>query len=154
MAHLGKAQVLNTTGSWSPIVNAAQVSEAGMDYPSSYAIQSSANQTLIDLQRGGGFFAAYWSNWRVDVRKSDFLWDSRLKLEVRRSGTGNGQGLFFAPSIAGGTNYITLSNGNSQFFSGNGVFTNIPIQYRLSGFSVLIPVQNYSTEVVYTLIDL
>jgi hypothetical protein len=131
------SQVLNSTGSWSPQVNASQVSEAGLDYPNTYAIQSSANQTLIDLQRGGSFLAAYWSSWRVDVRKVDFLWDSRLKLEIRRSGTGNGQGFFFAASISGGTNYQQLTNGNTQFFTGNGIFTGIPIQYRLSGFSVL-----------------
>lgn len=152
---VASAQILNTTGSWFSTVNSGQVSEAGLDYPSTYSIQSSQNQTFLELQRGGGLFAAYLNSWRVDVRKSDFLWDNRLKLEVRRTGAGNGQGLWiWGPTITGGTNYINVSNGNSQFFNGSGIYTNIPLQYRISGFSVLIPVQNYSTEVVFTLIDL
>lgn len=150
-----QAQVLNSMGSWTPTIDPSQISEAGMDYPNTYNIQSTANQTTIELQRGGGFFATYLSQWRVDVSKNDVQWDNRLRLEIRRTGNGNAQGFWiFSTSITGGTNYIPVGNVSSQFFTGNGIFVNIPIQYRLSGFSVLMPAQNYSTDVVFTLIDL
>ncbi|SOE22181.1 hypothetical protein SAMN06298216_2631 [Spirosomataceae bacterium TFI 002] len=147
----GNSQVLSSTGSWSPTIASGQISEAGLDYPSTYALQSSANQTLINLQRSGSFFDVYFGNWRVDVRKSDINWDSRLKLEIRRSGNGNGS---FFSSINGGGGYQQLNNNIVNFFNGSGFYSNIPIQYRISGFSVLIPVEEYRAEVVFTLIDL
>ena len=63
--------------------------------------------------------------------------------------------IYFLGIICGGLAYLAFSNlMEAAFFTGNGSFTNIPIQYKLSGFSVLLPVQIYSTDVIFTLIEL
>lgn len=148
-------QSIRVNGSWTPSVSATAITEAGNDYGSSYVVESLPNQTLVDLQRGGSFFQIYLSNWRVDISRNDINWDNSLQLEARRTGNGNGTGWWiFAPSISNGTAYQAVQPANSSFFTGNGIYRNIPIQYRIRGLSVLIPVDTYSTEVVYTLLEL
>ena len=134
------AQTIQVTGS-NPVISSASVTEAGLDYTSGASIQSSASQTTISLAPGGGFWGYYFGAWRVDVRKVNTNWDNRLKIYARR--TSNGSGFF------GG-----IQNVNQSFFDGSGYRNNITIQYSISGFSVLIPVDTYSTTVMYTLIDL
>lgn len=152
-----KGQVFQVSGSgtWSPTVSTTAITEAGRDYGNSYALESLSNQTLINLQRSGSFFQVYLSSWRVDISRSDVNWNNNLQLEVRRTGNGTGTGWWiFAPNIANGTNYQPVSTASSQFFTGNGIYRNIPIQYRIRGLSVLIPADTYSTNVVYTFLEL
>lgn len=155
LSYFTQGQVIQTVGSWNPNISSNAIVEAGLNYATDYNVESLRNQTNVSLQRGGGFFGVYIGSWRVDISKVDLNWDSRLRLEVRRTGTGNGTGWwFFAPAISNGTVYQQIQNNATPFFQGNGVFTNIPIQYRISGLSVLIPAGNYSTTVVYTLLEL
>ncbi len=146
------AQYIQALGSWNPVVNANVITEAGNDYPSNFQIESANNQTLINLSRGGGFFSVYFGNWEVRVSKNDIRWHNDLKLDVLR--TGSGTGSIFSSITNGNINYQEISGNPRELFRGVGIFSNIPIKYRIRGFSVLIPVDTYSTTVIYTLIDL
>lgn len=145
------AQTIQVTGSnWNPVISSASVTEAGLDYTSDASVQSSSSQSTISLAPGGGFLGYYFGAWRVDVRKVNTNWDNRLKIYARR--TSNGSGFF--GGIQNGTSYQEIQNVDQSFFDGSGYRNNITIQYSISGFSVLIPVDTYSTTVMYTLIDL
>ncbi|MCP9767882.1 hypothetical protein EGI22_08155 [Lacihabitans sp. LS3-19] len=150
MSKKGVSQYLNTSGSWYPNVASNVIAEAGLNYNTTYKIQSQTNQTMLNLSLGGGIFNTLFNGWQVDVSRSDIHWNSNLKLEVKR--TSNGTGSIFS-SISGGTIDQQVLTSNSSFFNGVGNFSNISVQYQISGFSVLIPVDTYSTTVIFTLID-
>ncbi len=144
------AQSITVSGSWNPAINAKAITEAGNDYASGYAIESAANQSSINLTLGGGFFNILFNAWRVDVQRSDILWHSSLVLETRRTSNGTGS---FLGSIANGTAYQRVNTNAQSFFDGTGSYNNVNIQYRISGMSILTPVNTYSTSVIFTLID-
>ncbi len=146
-----KAQFITVSGSWSPSVSNTQISEAGLNYAGSST--SLSNQVLIRVMRSTSFFSGLLS-WRVDVSKSDINWNNSLVLSNVRTGNGTFQSTFFSSGISGGTTFQTITNANTPFFSGNGNIINIPIQLQLSGYSVLIPAGNYSTNIIYTLVAL
>jgi hypothetical protein len=134
-----QAQTLTVTGNWSLSISASSLTEAGSDFAGTYT--SASNQTYIDIDDKKKNYS-----WQIDVRKSDINWNPSLLLSVRRTGNGNHSGQ--APS--GGTTLIQLSNSNQEFFRGRKDNFDIPIEYRLSGVSVTIPSQSYSTTVIYT----
>lgn len=144
------AQNISVAGTWNPSVNANNITEAGLDYSSSYFVESAANQSTISLTLGGGFFNILFNTWRVDIRRSDILWHSSLVLEARRTSNGTGSIL---SSISGGSVYQPLNLSSASFFQGQGSYNGINIQYKISGMSVLTPVNTYATNVVFTLID-
>jgi hypothetical protein len=132
---------ISVNGSWNASVSSIVVIEAGNDYDVGYFIESSTNQTNISIN------ADKKVNWRVSVSKSDILWDSRFVLEVKRNETPQ------TAKINGGLTYFPITNLSTYFFDEQKSQNNIPIQYKLSGLSVLIPSGNYSTNVVYTVMD-
>lgn len=138
-------QNISSTGNWSYNVPASTISEAGNNYNGN--ISSNVNQTLLDLA-GMGFYTTY----RVDVRHSGTL-PAPLTLQVMRTGDGVKSGF---GGISGGTAYQNVTNSNIQFFTGwnflGGTYMNVPIQYNLTGVSVLIPAGSYATTVTYTII--
>lgn len=142
-----KAQTISASPGWTYTLSSSDISEAGNDY--NVNIESAANQTLVDVVTN--YIGNY--NFKVAVEKIDNNWNSQLTLSVRR--TGNGSGGWFA-GISGGTNYIQLSStpqllysGNTGYFSGG--YFDVPVQYRVQGLSLLVPAQNYSTTVRYTI---
>ncbi len=137
------SQRITFTGNltWAPIIPNTLISEAGNDY--SGTISSAANQIFIRIRGLNG------SPWRVDISKSDTNWNSSLILRAQR--TGNGIGGF---GISGGTIAQTITNFNTPFFSGNNNINSIPIQFHITGYSLLIPAGTYSSSVIFTLIDL
>jgi hypothetical protein len=138
------SQTISASPGWSFSVPSGTIGEAGTDYSISPA--SAANQTLISIS-GFSIFETY----AVTVHKIDTDWNSALTLQVQR--TGNGTTGFFG-STNGGAAYISLTNSPQAFFNGNIGFANnknnVPVQYRIQGASVLLPVKTYSTTVVYT----
>lgn len=144
------AQNITVSGSWNPVVNSSIITQAGQDYPTGYAVESASSQSSINLTLGGGLFNVLLNGWRVDVQRDDILWPSGLVLETRR--TTNGTGTSFS-SISGGTAYQVVNPNANSFFQGLGAFNNIKIQHRISGMSILTPVNTYSTSVIFTLID-
>lgn len=138
---------ITLTGNWVFSVSATDISEAGRDFTGTHL--SAANQVLVDIFRTQGNSPF---NWKVDVRKSDVDWVPSLQLFVRRTGDG------YAPngssSISGGITFQLLTNTNQAFFNGRRNYYDIPIQFQLSGVSVLLPSKTYSTTVMYTVTEL
>ncbi|MFC3812078.1 hypothetical protein [Lacihabitans lacunae] len=144
-------QYINTVGSWYPSVSSSTISDAGLDYTSGLKVQSASSQTSISLSLEGGIFNILFNNWQVEVNRFDSNWNSNLSLEVRR--TSNGSGTIFG-SISGGTIFQEVTPNSKSFFNGVGNYSGIGIQYQISGLSVLIPADTYSTTVMFTLIDI
>lgn len=139
------SQTLTITGSWTSTLATSNITEAGLDYSSTYNIVSSVSQSLLTVNSAKNSVAF------VYVQKSDTSWDTRLILSALRTGSGTGNNGF---SVTNGTTYQTVSNVPTYFFEvrpnvGTRV-SNIPIQYKISGFTVLLPVKAYTTTLLYT----
>ena len=139
-----KSQSLHLMGSWSISVPSSSISEAGNDYNTT--LTSSLNQTLLDIS-----VPVTNISWRVDVHKQDSFWNASLILWIHKTGDGGGEsGSSIIP--IGFTPYQQVSNLEQLFFAGTKNHVNIPVQYEIQGLSVLIPSENYNTNVIYTLI--
>ena len=135
---------ISVTGSWnSVVINQANLSAgAGSDlFP---YVESSSNQGLMSISNTGGL----GDNWRVDVRRSDSVWDTAVAISVLRSGDGSGPG-----SLFGGTGYVTIGTTDSTFFSGAGDCADIPLQFKLNGLSIDVAPNTYSTTLTFTVVD-
>ncbi|GGM95293.1 hypothetical protein GCM10010967_30890 [Dyadobacter beijingensis] len=133
--------VINSGTSWSIPSLASTITKAGKNYE--HIETSSASQTLVKVNALLG--------WTVTAHLSSTSnWDSALKLSVQR--TGNGTGIAI---LSGGTTYIQLTSTPQTFFTGLLNLTahrdNIPIQYKIEGLSVTLPVKTYTTTVTYTI---
>lgn len=135
-----EATDISVSGSWSETINADDLIDgAGSDLLSTY--QNSGGDISLTLSNGS-------SNWRVDVKRSDTIWSSNFSLGVRRVSSGSGG------TVSGGTTYLTIRTIDSEFFTGSGSPSGIDLQLRLSGVSIAIPVDIYSTTITYTVVDI
>ena len=106
-------------------------------------------ENLNDLALSISTTTGIEDNWRVDVRRSDTLWHSSLTLSVKRTGDGLGSGL-----ISGGLSYLPVDVMDTSFFSGSGDRSGINLGIQLSGMSVSVPPNNYSTTLTFTVVDI
>lgn len=132
---------INSGTTWSVSSLSSTITKAGKNYE--HIETSSASQTLFRVNA-----AIAWSITAHLSTTSN--WDSSLKLYVQR--TGNGTGIAI---VTGGTTYMQLTATPQLFFSGLlNVFANrdnIPVQYKIEGLSVMLPVKTYTTTVTYTI---
>ena len=134
---------ITATGSWSRTIDASDLaSGAGSDLVGIY--ESAVNATVLTLLNTTG----NTDNWRIDVRRSDSTWHGDFILYIQRTSDGTGGG-----SISGGLSYTAIGTTDSQFFSGAGDRSSVNLQYKLTGMSVSIPPNTYSTTVVFTVVD-
>lgn len=136
------AQTISINGgtTWSIPTLSSTITKAGKNYE--HIETSGTSQTLLKVN---AVLA-----WSITAHLSTTSnWDSSLKLSVQR--TGNGTGIAI---LTGGTTYIQLTSTPQAFFSGLLNLTasrdNIPIQYKIEGLSVMLPVKTYTTTVTYT----
>ncbi len=130
---------ITVTGQWSLTIDQSHlVSGPGSDLIDTY--ESATNQVLINVNGPD-------RTWRVDVHRVDITWHSDFILEVRRQA--NNQ-------IIGGLTYQIITPVAQQFFRSNNRrrVNNIRVQFRLSGVSININPNTYSTTVVYTLVNI
>jgi hypothetical protein len=133
---------IDVAGSWAYSIPATNIADAGLDFTGTYT--SGANQVLLSIYNSGGNNYRY----RVDVRRSDISWKSKIKVWGRRTGDGipsNG-----GARVWGGQSYKKITKSNKVFFQGKKDSSDIPIQYQLRNISVLIPAKSYSTTIIYT----
>jgi len=131
---------ITITGSWSETIDASDLQAgAGSDLIDTY--ESASNTVAIDIIAP--------TNWRVDVKKSDTNWHANSQLYVRRTSDGSGSG-----SISGGTSYQEITDTDQSFFNGTIDRSNITGQLKLTGVSVQIPVDTYTTTVYYTVVEI
>ena len=139
-----KSQSLTVTGGWSTTLAVSNITEAGNNYPSG-SLTSTVNQSLVRVTSATNSVAF------VSIQKSDTSWDSRLIISARRTGTGTGSSGF---TTTNGTTAQIITNVPQSFFEvrpGTGTqVTNIPIQYLITGYTVLLPVKAYTTTLIYT----
>jgi hypothetical protein len=135
---------LTTTGSWSRTITAADLrSGAGSDLYDTQ--ESSTDEVTLDISSATGA----GDQWRVDVHRLDATWPSGVHLWVRRTGDGSGSG-----SISGGASYHEITTSDSEFFSGFGDRSDINLQFRITGMSLSVPPDAYSSSVSYTVVDI
>ena len=135
---------ITVTGSWSRTIDALDLqSGAGSDLNSSY--ESAADAVSINISATTGASDA----WRVDVRKTDTNWHNNFYLYVQRTSDGTGSG-----SISGGGSYQEITDTDQSFFSGSGDRSDIDFQLKLTGVSLQISPDTYTTTIYYTVIDI
>ncbi|HKJ06279.1 MAG TPA: hypothetical protein VJ970_02310 [Flavobacteriaceae bacterium] len=137
------SQKIITTGGWTDTFNASSINIAGKDYDANYL--SATNQTTIDAQPKGSGKRNSNKSAEIHIHKTDIDWHPDLKLEAKVTSQIHGNQT--------GTNFQDITDFERFFFEINYKVDNIPIQYRITGLSVTLPVKNYTTEVVYTIFD-
>lgn len=132
------------TGGWTDLViNSSHLrGGAGSDLVDSF--ESNANATMISIT--GTSDAS--DVWEVQIRKSTSSWPSDAILSVERTGDGGGGG-----SIDEGTSYIAVGESDVTFFRGSGDRTNVPVRYKISGLSIMVPPGTYSALITFTVVD-
>ncbi|MDZ7877124.1 MAG: hypothetical protein U5L45_05615 [Saprospiraceae bacterium] len=146
--HTAQSQKIDANQGWAVAIPIGTITEAGNDYAASTI--SPTAQTLIDFKTNRG------TGYLISVQKIDIDWDVNLSLWVKRNGNGNGVGGNSVP-MTGGETFIQLTNVLQDFFYNGAIVSrnrqNVPIQYKILGYSVLLPVKTYITTVVYTISD-
>ena len=134
---------ITSSGDWLEVIDSSDlISGAGSDLKSSY--ESAQNATVLSISGSQDPLDA----WHVNIRRIDSTWHNNFILYARRTSDGTGNG-----SISDGTSYIIVDTTDSFFFSGSGDRSGINIQYKLEGMSIQIPPNNYSTNIVFTVVD-
>ncbi|QRQ99867.1 hypothetical protein [Dyadobacter sandarakinus] len=133
--------ISNSSGStWSVATLSSTITSAGKNYE--HVETSAASHSLFKVNALLG--------WTISVQQTaTATWDPSLKLFVRRTGDGTGGAI-----INGGTTYIQVSSTTQSFFGGllglSFARDNVPVQYKIEGLSVTLPVKTYSTTILYT----
>jgi len=132
---------LTITGSWYVSVDATHLQAGpGSDLDPTHA--SSVDQVRVDIQNTN-------RSWVVYVRMTPTLWHPYLSLSLRRTTEGSGPGW-----ISGGTSWLELDEVNQQLFDGYKQRRDVRVQCEVSGVSVNVPPETYTTTVVYTIMEL
>src|SRR5690606_20128383 len=143
----GFTQTITVSGSnWNINTNSTpsftQPTEAGNDYSGTY--ESPSNQVLISVA-----VPILLGSGKVSVRyEPDPLWHSSLIIETRKTGNGSSLCLLCSITPSGVSTYQVVTTQDTEVFRVFAVldlanFSNIPIQFRLSGVSVTLPVDEY-----------
>lgn len=135
----GQGINITVTGNWMKTIAASDISEAGNDYPTAYT--SNTNQTLLTINPTNNKKQII-----VYVKRSDIAWHTALTLKVKRTGSGTTPNSI----IGGGLIYQAITNLDANFFTCEGYNTFVPLQYEITGISVVLPVQSYATTITYT----
>jgi hypothetical protein len=134
------SQSVSVSGSWTRTTSASDITEAGNDYVGTYT--SSTTQTRITISNGSK------DKTRVEVRKENNFsdWHPNLILQIKCTNR--------IKVDSGGNNFQTITDNDAFFLTTKaGNQTNIPLQYTISGISVLLPVKDYTTTIWFTVYD-
>ena len=135
---------ISMAGTWSVNIGSADlVAGVGSNLPDAW--ESETNQGVLAITNTTGDT----DNWRVDISRSDANWPAALTIYVRRTSDGVGLG----GSISGGLAYQAVDVDSSAFFSGSGDRTGVDVQLKVTGVSLAIQPNAYSTSIVYTVVD-
>lgn len=126
-------------GNWMKTIDASDISDAGNDYAGAYT--SNIDQTKMTIIPKN-----YGKTIIVSVHKQDIAWNDALTLEIRRTSDGT----YIYTDINEGLIFQTITNNDTYFFNCTGPYVDVNLQYQIKGISVLLPVQSYSTQVMFT----
>jgi hypothetical protein len=129
---------LSITGNWMERVTSANlIRGAGSNLIHEFvSAPGGTTLTISNLPPG--------STWRLFARKADSTWKDKLLIHVRRT---SGE----SAKIRGGDAYVQITNADTEIFSGTGNQAGIALQTKLSGMSIKIPPDTYSTSIIFTL---
>ena len=99
--------------------------------------------TTLDIVNTGSL-----GKWRIDVKRTDATWNNNLKLYVKRISDGSGGG-----TVSGGLSLIEITGSDSPFFTGIGDRSGLALSYELSGMSVAVAPNMYSTSVSFVAVS-
>lgn len=127
-----------TNSGWSKTISVSDIAEAGNDYAGTYV--SSNNQTKITISP-----RRKNNTTVISIRKEyDFGdWHPNLDLQIKRTDINNSDS-------NGGLLFQTITDMDAVFFETKGTQKEIPLQYKINGISVLLPVQDYTTTIIFT----
>ena len=124
---------------------------AGEDFVST--LTSDEDQSKVTIEVGpANFYYMFFNSWSLSVERSGGKWDNDLELYIRRTGSGQSAGFFFA-NISGGESFVRINRSSREFFRGNGYRYDVPIQLEIRGISLTIPTDTYSTDLIFTVLD-
>lgn len=140
--------VVSQVSTWKKDVDAADLSipnEAGADLNST--VETSPNFNQLDIRN-----LADAKGWKISVSRQDINWPAAFTLSVKRTSNGipcvTCAGVNTGSSVSG---YIPLGTLEQDFIFGNGEVSNIGLQFKIDGISLVVDAQSYSTEIMYTL---
>jgi len=130
------------------------INKAGEDFSSSIESESSVSVS-VDFQNILESFFNPNKKWRMEVTKEDVIWNNNIVLEIKRAGDGSGSWLtnHGKTHLNGGENYQVVDGISRDFFNGKGGAYFVPLQLKLTGFSVTLGAQDFETNVVLTIYD-
>lgn len=136
---------VSASGGWTDlrIDKSYLVAGPGSDLADSYESNSAA--TLIKVYNTQDKN----DDWEIKVSRTGPSWPAALSLYAKRTSDGTGLG-----SVAGGLSYQKVTDIETDFFTGAGDRDTIAIRYRLTGMSIAVDPGNYSTTVIFTIIDI
>ncbi|MDO9265249.1 MAG: hypothetical protein Q7U02_14865 [Desulfosalsimonadaceae bacterium] len=133
---------LSASGGLMRIVNASHlVAGAGSNLHTTFDDSAATSLSIVDTSGSS-------DHWRIDVRRSDATWHNALGLYVKRISDGSGSG-----TVTGGLSHVEISGTEVEFFSGEGDRTGLFLSYELTGMSVAVSPNTYSTTVIFTIVD-
>ena len=137
------SQSVSVSGSWIKTISASDITEAGKDYVGTYTSSTTQTKISIDPRRKNNTTV-------ISIRKDDGDWHEDLNLQIKRINNG-------IKDTSGGLEFQSITDIGADFFKTKGKKENVPLQYRINGISVLLPVllpvQEYTTTIIFTVYD-
>lgn len=140
--------VISQLSNWQEDLDATDLltpEEAGEDL--NPTLQTVANYNQLDILN-----VASTQDWKITVSKSDINWPAAFVPYVQRTSNGipcgTCTGVNTVTSPAG---FLQITNLEQDFVFGSGEVTNIDVQFRITGISLTVDADNYSTEIIFTL---
>lgn len=140
--------VISQVSNWQEDLDATDLStpeEAGADLNGT--LQTASNYNQLDILN-----VASTQDWKISVSKSDINWPAAFVPYVQRTANGVPCGSCAGVNtITSPSGYLQITNLEQDFIFGSGEVTGIDVQFRVTGISLTVDADNYSTEIIFTL---
>jgi hypothetical protein len=134
---------LKANGKWTLKLDWHDIPDgAGSMYDSTH--ESDQNEVRLTISKT----VSTDSQWRLDVKRIDYSWNPALRIYIKRTSDGSGDG-----TIQNGLTYMEITEMDQYFFEGTGDRKQIDIQFKVEGLTIDIPPNDYTTEIYYTVIE-
>ncbi|PCI04932.1 MAG: hypothetical protein COB81_02300 [Flavobacteriaceae bacterium] len=144
-----RGQEIKVSSNWYEVMRVSDIYGAGNDYP--LYVESKKKKSKISIKAfPKSKQKDIYEFFTVFVHLEPVNWHDSLELSIRRTSNGKGK----SGVIYGGRNWQLIHRFSSDLFGTVGARKGIAVQYRIKGLSVLLPVDTYSTEIVFTVLNL
>jgi hypothetical protein len=143
------SQEIKVKGKWDREFSVSDIKDVGSDYDAYYLSDEDQSKLSVSSENSEKQEDLY-ADFKIYVSKDDDEWNPNIIIQVRRTSNGTNNNL----NIFSGTEFQTVTDSPIYFFNTIGEQIDVPIQYKVIGLSVLLPAESYSTEIVFTVLDL